>query len=63
MKRKEGETKEEGVVVGLSKDEMRIRRKMKMWLPSKTRGMMVLITPVIKIMDTSKEEGEGEDKN
>lgn len=62
MESKEDIVKEEGLVVGLLEAEMRTRRKMKMWVPTKTRGMRVSIAPVIKTLETKEEEVEDMDK-
>ena len=44
---KEGAVKEEGVVARHFEAKMRTRRKMKMWIQTKTRGMRVSTTPMI----------------
>ena len=49
MEGKEGVFKEEGVVVGHLEAKMRTKRKMKMWVLERTRGMRVLSTPMIKL--------------
>ena len=53
MEGKEGEVKEEGVVVGYLKAEMRTRRKMK---------MRVSTTPMIKTLEIREEESKDMEK-
>lgn len=48
--------------VGHLEAEMRTRRKMKMWVPTETRGMMVSIAPMIKTLEIREEEVEDVDK-
>ena len=54
--------KEEGIVVGHLEVKMRPRRKLKMWVLEKTRGMRVSIAPMIKTLEIREEEVEDVDK-
>ena len=63
MEGKEGVVKEEGVVVGLLEAKMGTRRKMKMWVLAKTRGMRVSTAPMIKTLEIKEEEVEDVDKD
>ena len=54
--------KEEGVVVGHLEAKMRTKRKMKMRVLAKTRGMRVSSTRVIKTLEIREEEVEDVDK-
>lgn len=49
-------------MVGLLKAELRTRIKMKMWVPSETKGTRVSTAPMIKILETKEEEAKEEDK-
>ena len=62
MKVKEGIVKEEGVVVGHLEVEMRTRRKIKMWVLAKTRGIRVSIGPMINTLEIREEELEDMDR-
>ena len=62
MEGKEGVVKEEGVMVGHLEAEMRTKRKMKMWVPTETRGTRVSISHVIKTLEIREEEVEDVDK-
>ena len=53
---------EEGVVVGHLEVEMRPRRKMKMWVLAKTRGMRISTTLVTKTLEIKEEEVEDMEK-
>ena len=55
--------KEEGVVAGHLEINMRPRRKMKMWVLEKTRGMRVSTIPMIKTLAIREEEAEDMDKD
>lgn len=48
----------EGVVEEILESEMRTRRKMKMWVPTKTRRMIPSTNIVIKKMVIKEEEDE-----
>ena len=48
--------KEEGAVADHLEDEMRHKRKVKMWVLVETRGMRVLTTPMIKTLEIREEE-------
>ena len=50
------------MVAGHLKAKMRTRRKMMMWVLTKTRGMSVSTTPVIKNLEIREEEEEEMDK-
>ena len=58
MEGKEGAVKEEGVVTCHWEAEMRTKRKMKMWVLVKTRGMHVSTALVIKNLEIREEEVE-----
>ena len=62
MEGTEGAVKEEGIVASHLEAKMRTRRKMKMWVLSKTRGMRVSTTPMIKTLEIREEEVEDVDK-
>ena len=62
MEGKEGTIKEEGVVTVHLEAKMRTRRKMKMWVLAKFRGMRASTAPVIKTLETREEEIEDMDK-
>ena len=59
---KEGTVKEEGAAASHLEDKMRTIKKMKMWVPAKTRGMRVSIAPMIKSLEIIEEEVEDVDK-
>ena len=59
---KEGAVKEEGEVVGHLEAAMKPKRKMKMWVLARTRGMRVSTAPMIKTLEIKKEEVEDVDK-
>ena len=54
--------KKEEVVIGHLEAKMRPRRKMKMWVLARTRGMRVSTTPMIKTFKIREEELEDVDK-
>ena len=60
---KEGMVKDEGVVEGHLEVKMRPRRKMKMWVLVRTRGMRVSTTSMIKTLEIREEEAEDMDKD
>ena len=60
---KEGIVKEEGVVANHLEVKMRPRRKMKMWILARTKGMRVSTTPVIKTLEIKEEEAKDMDKD
>ena len=60
---KEGAVKEEEVAVDQLEDEMRPKRKMKMWVLADTREMRVSTTPMIKNLEIKEEEVEDVDKD
>ena len=55
--------KEEGVVVGHLKVEMKPKIKMKMWVLAKTKGMRISTAPMIKNLEIREEEVEDVDKD
>jgi len=59
---KEGAVKEEGEAVDHLEAAMKPKRKMKMWLLARTRGMWVSTTPMIKTLEIKEEEVEDMDK-
>ena len=63
MEGKEGIVKEEGIVVGHPEPKMIPKRKMKMWILAKTRGMRVSTTPMIKTLEIKEEETQDMDKD
>ena len=62
MEGKEGAVKEEGAVVSRLEAKMRPRKKMKMWVLARTRGMRVSTAPVIKNLEIKEEEEEDMDR-
>ena len=58
MEGKEGTVKEKGAVVGHLEAKTRTRRKMNMWVPTKTRGTRVSTTPMIKNLEIREEKVE-----
>ena len=55
--------KEKGAVAGHLEVKMRLRRKLKMQVLEKTKGMRVSIAPMIKILEIREDEVEDVDKD
>ena len=55
--------KEEGVVADHLEDEMRRKRKVKMWVLAETRGMRVSTARTIKTLEIREDEVEDVDKD
>ena len=62
MEGKEGAIEEEVVVIGHLEAKMRTKRKIKMWVLAKTRGMRVSTAPMIITLEIKGEEVEDVDK-